>query len=75
MSKHSQEEAQSIAYYDEFQNQDWADYDDMITFFEKVREAGYENEAMLMEDEWRSNHRAEIEKIETFESALRDARI
>lgn len=63
MSKLPQEEAQSIAYYDEFKAMDHTDYDAMIEFFNKVNAAGYGAEATIMEDEWTAENREHVESI------------
>jgi hypothetical protein len=63
MSKLPGEENQLEAYratYEEYK----LDYDTMIELFNDMTKNGYGNEAVIWEDEWRSNHAEEIHAIE-----------
>lgn len=63
MSKLPQEESQLEKYratFDEYQ----MDYDTMVDLFNEMTQNGYSAEAIVWEDEWRSNNREEIALIE-----------
>jgi hypothetical protein len=63
MSKLPQEENQLEKYratFDEYQ----MDYDTMVDLFNDMTKNGYTSEAIVWEDEWRSNNREEIALIE-----------
>jgi hypothetical protein len=69
MSKLPGEENQLEAYRAAYE-ENKLDYDTTMELFKTMKESGYESDAIILEDEWRAEHRAEIEAIETVDDAL-----